>query len=58
MARKHESRMSGKGNTIVNKAYIENTGKNREYQAAEKKSRLLSMFDKFFARDRSVRKKE
>lgn len=58
MARKHETRMTSNRNTIINKAYVENTGKNREYQAAEKKSRLLSIFDKFFARDRSTRKKE
>lgn len=58
MARKHDNSMKSRSNTTVNKAYIENVTKNADYQASEKKAKMLHEVEKHLMHDKSMRKKE
>jgi hypothetical protein len=58
MARKHDNKMTNRGGTTVNKAYLEKVTKSKGYQQNEKKLRLFDRLEKFFSRDHSNRKKE
>ncbi len=58
MARKHENKMTSRGNMTVNKGQMEKVTKNKGFQQTEKKLRLFERLEKFFSRDHSNRKKE
>ena len=58
MARKHENKMTSRGNQTVNKGQMEKVTKNKGFQQSEKKFRIFERLEKFFSRDHSNRKKE
>ena len=58
MARKHDSKMTSRSGTTVNKAYLEKMTKNAGYQANEKKARQEADVEKLMLKDNSMRKKE
>ncbi len=58
MARKHDNKMTNKGNITVNQGYMEKVTKNANYQQNEKKARMSMESEKQMMHDHSVRKKE
>ena len=58
MARKHDNKMTNKGNITVNQGYMEKVTKNAKYQQNEKKARMSMESEKQMMHDHSVRKKE
>ena len=58
MARKHDNKMTSRGGTTVNKAYLEKVTKSVGFQANEKKSRQFQDVEKQMLKDHSIRSKE